>query len=282
MTTRRKFLALSAGAVGAFALVPLKLRAARHPLGLQLYTLRKQAESDLPKTLSEIRSVGYDEVELYWDVYSHPAAELERMLADAGLQAPSGHFDYNGLDTKLDYAKALGLRYVVCPMLPQKMWSSADAFSRAAEQFNRWGEQVQKLGMAFGFHNHNYEFRRFGERTGLDILMANSDPKLVKLEMDCYWVTQAGSDPVALFDKYGSRICMLHLKDRKPGFAPSQSMDQKAAHFAEFGTGSIDWKPILAKANALGVEHYFVEQDEIAIDPIESIRISYQNARKLV
>jgi sugar phosphate isomerase/epimerase len=282
MKTRREFLALSAGVVGSLSIAPAELRAARQGIGFQVYTLRKQAEADLPKTLSEIRSARYDEVELYWNVYSHPARELKRMLSDAGLTAPSGHFDYSGLESKLDYAKELDVQYVVCPILPEKMRTSADEFSRAAEQFNRWGEQVQKLGMIFAFHNHNYEFRRFGDRTGLEILMQKSDADLVKLEMDCYWVVEAGNDPVGLLNKYGPRIRMLHLKDRKPGFATSQTLDDKSKHFTEFGTGTIHWQPIFAKAKAVGVEHYFVEQDDIDGDPIESIRTSYKNARKLI
>lgn len=282
MLTRRNFLFLTGGAAGVLALGDRALGASKQPVGLQLYTLRQQAEKDLPKTLAEIRKVGYDEVELYWDVYNHPAAELSRMLKDAGLKAPSGHFNYDGIESKIDYAKQLGLQYVVCPMLPPNMWNSGDDFKRAAERFNKIGEEVKKAGMTFGFHNHNYEFRRFGNQTGLEILMGNSDPKLVKLEMDCYWVTQAGSDPLALMNKYGERIRMLHLKDRKAGFPSTQTLNAAAGHFAEFGTGSIQWAPILAKAKAIGVQHYFIEQDEIAGDPIASIRTSYQNARKML
>ncbi len=280
MNTRREFLTFSMMAIAA-----AKLRAQspkRQPIGLQLYTVRKQAEADLPKTLAEVRRAGYDEVELYWNVYSHSAAELRRMLGDAALVAPSGHFDYDGLESKLDYAHEVGVKYVICPMLPKTMWTSAKGFQDAAEQFNKWGAQVRAGGMTFGFHNHNYEFRQFGQETGFDILMKNTDPKLVKLEMDCYWVTQAGRDPVAMLNEYGDRIRMLHLKDRKTGFAPSQELNQAAQHFTEFGTGSIKWEPILAKAKALGVEHYFIEQDEMERPPMESIRISLENARKLV
>lgn len=282
MLTRRNFLALTGGAAGVLALGERAFASSKQPIGLQLYTVRTQAEKDLPKTLGEVRQAGYDEVELYWDVYSHPAAELTRMLKDAGLKAPSGHFNYEGIESKIDYAKQLGLQYVICPMLPPTMWNSADDFKKAAENFNKIGEEVKKAGMTFGFHNHNYEFRRFGNQTGLEILMGNSDPKLVKLEMDCYWVTQAGSDPVGLMNKYGQRVRMLHLKDRKAGFPPSQTLNAAAGHFAEFGTGSIKWAPILAKAKQLGVEHYFIEQDVIQGDPIASIRTSYQNARKML
>jgi sugar phosphate isomerase/epimerase len=280
MKTRREFLALSIGAVAATS-----LRAQighRRKLGLQLYTVRRQAEQDLPKTLAAVKAAGYEEVELYWNVYSHPSAELKRMLRDAGLTAPSGHFDYDGLDGKLEYARDVGVRYVICPMLPKQMWSSAKGFHDAADQFNRWGEKVRRLGLTFGFHNHNYEFKQFGTQTGFDILMKNTDPATVKLEMDCYWVTQAGRDPLAILDEYKDRVRMLHLKDRKPGFPPSTTLDKSAEHFAEFGTGSIKWKPILEKASSVGVEHYFVEQDETERPVMESIHISAENAKKLL
>ena len=196
MITRRDFLQLSAAGVGAVALSRFSLAAnTRIPLGVQLYTVREQAEQDLGAVLAHISMIGYNEVETYWNVYTHPAKKLRSMIVDNGLSVPSGHFDYDGLESKLEYAKELGVQYMICPMLPKDMWTSADGFKKAAAQFNTWGEQVQKLGMQFGFHNHNYEFQKFGNTTGFDILTQEADPKLVCLEMDCYWITQAGQDP---------------------------------------------------------------------------------------
>ena len=137
--------------------------AAHRPLGVQLYTVRDQAARDLPSVLERIRKIGYQEVETYWDVYGHPAVELRRMISDHGLRVPSGHFDYAGLESKIEYAKTLGVEYMICPMLPETMWGDLDGFKRAAGQFNIWGEKVHQAGMKFGFHNHNYEFLRFGD-----------------------------------------------------------------------------------------------------------------------
>jgi sugar phosphate isomerase/epimerase len=282
MKTRREFLTLTLAGCASLAVSGKLGAAVRQPVGLQLYTLREMAESDLPKTLQHIRAAGYDEIELYWSVYKHPAPELKRMISEHGLTAPSGHFDYDGIETKLDYAKELDVENVICPMLPRQQWNSAEGFREAAKKFNQWGAQVQKLGMKFGFHNHNYEFRKFGDKTGLEILMAETDPKLVQLEMDCYWVTQAGSDPVALMDLYKDRVRMLHIKDRRAGFATSQQMGEAAEHFAEVGTGSIHWQPIIAKAKSIGVKHFFVEQDTIVGDPIQSVKTSYTHARQLL
>ena len=277
MVTRRDFLQLTAAGVGTLALRNVSLAAnTRIPLGVQLYTVREQAESDLGAVLAHISMIGYAEVETYWNVYTHPAKKLRSMIVDNGLSVPSGHFNYDGLDTKLDYAKELGVQYVICPMLPKDMWTSADGFKKAAAQFNIWGEQVQKLGMQFGFHNHNYEFQKFGNTTGFDILTQNADPKLVCLEMDCYWITQAGQDPVAMLKKYGSRIQLLHLKDREAGFPTTQMLSPDAEHITEVGSGTIDWKAVITTAEQTGVKYYFVERDNGSTPAFESLRRSYQ------
>ncbi len=256
--------------------------AKHHPLGLQLYTIREQAEKDLPPVLKALHQIGYKEVELYWDVYNHPAKELRKMLADNNLNAPSGHFNYDGFETRLDYAGELGVNYVICPMLPKTMWTSLDGFREAADQLNLWGAEVRNRRMQFGFHNHNYEFRDFGGTTGWDVLMERTDPKLVCWEMDCYWITQAGKDPVEMMTKHADRIRMLHLKDRKPGFPTSQSLDEAAEHFTEVGAGTLDWKAILATAKTVGIDHYFVERDNGTTPAIESLRISFNNLQKML
>jgi sugar phosphate isomerase/epimerase len=276
MVNRREFLAGSAAILGCVAVNGFAA-AKTHSLGVQLYTVRDEAEKDLPKVLQAIHQIGFSEVETYWNVYTHPAAELKKMISDHGLTVHSGHFNYEGLEQKLDYAKTLGVTYVICPMLPKDMWTSLDGFKKAADQFNIWGDKIQKMGMQFGFHNHNYEFRKFGDTTGFETLMSRSDPKLVALEMDCYWITQAGQDPVKMMDKLGRRVKALHLKDRKAGFAPSQELNEAAQHFTPVGTGTIDYKAVLAAADRNGVKRLFVEQDFSEGPPIEALRTSYKN-----
>jgi sugar phosphate isomerase/epimerase len=283
MVSRRDFLQLSAAGLGTLALSDLAFAAIKpFPVGVQLYTVREQAEKDLNAVLAHISMIGYKEVETYWNVYTHPAKKLRSMIVDNGMSVPSGHFDYDGLESKLDYAKELGVQYVVCPMLPKDMWTSADGFKRAADQFNKWGEQVQKMGMQFGFHNHNYEFQKFGNMTGFDILTQNTDPKLVCLEMDCYWITQAGQDPVAMLKKFGSRIQLLHLKDRQPGFPTTQILGPDAEHITEVGSGTINWKAVIETGQQTGVKHFFVERDNGSTPPFESLRISYNYLSKLM
>ena len=277
MHSRRDFLRSGLSVVGSLAASRhLFGGAPPHPrLGVQLYTVRRQAESDLAPLLKQIHAIGYDEVETYWNVYSHPAKKLRQMILDAGLKVPSGHFDYAGLPAKLDYASELGVSFVICPILPENLRNTVDDFRRTADQFNQWGERARSLGIRFGFHNHNYEFRQLGGTTGFDVLVERTDPKLVCFEMDCYWAAQAGWDPVAMLQKLGKRVRMLHLKDRRGGFPPSQELNKAAEHFTEVGNGTIDWKRVLTAAEQLEVQHLFVEQDESKRPPLESLRISY-------
>ncbi len=280
MPNRREFLQLSIAAASSLA-APRLFAAERRSLGVQLYTVRHQADRNLPAVLEAVRKIGYSTVETYWDIYNHPAPELRRMIADQGLKVPSGHFNYDGLESKIDYAKALGVEYIICPMLPESMWFTLDGYKKAADQFNIWGENIHQAGMQFGFHNHNYEFRRFGDTTGWDTMMQRSDPKLVCIEMDCYWITQAGGDPLQMFQQYGDRIKLLHLKDRKPSFPTTQIKNAAAEHFTEVGAGTIHWPDILATAEKNGVKHMFVERDSGDLPAMESLRISYQNLQKI-
>lgn len=282
MVNRRDFIRYVAGALPLVAFEGKQAWAAKHiPIGLQLYTVRSLVQGDLPELLKKIHSIGYEEVETAGAVYQHPAAELRQMIVDAGLRVPSGHFDYNGFADKLDYAKQLGLQWAVCPIIPRQQWS-LEGFRTAAKQFNEWGRLAKDKGMRFAFHNHDYEFRSVGTKTGYDVLIEETDPGLVYFEIDCYWVAQSGNDPLQLLRRLGKRAPLLHLKDRKPGFPPSYEMNAASAHFTEVGHGNIAWTPILDTAEKLGVEHYFVEQDETDGPPLESIAASYKYLRTLL
>jgi sugar phosphate isomerase/epimerase len=283
MHSRRDFLKTSLAAVAASTLANSAWAAAGPPIGLQLYSVRNQAQGDLPALLKKLREIGYDEVETYWNLYTHPATELRKMITDAGMTVPSGHFDYEKVESSFDYAHQLGVKYMVCPILPENMRNAGlDVFKRVAENLNKWGEQAQKAGFRFAYHNHNYEFQKYGDTDGYQTLLANTDPKLVWFEMDCYWVTQAGHDPVQMMKSVGKRVRLLHIKDRLPNFPTSQTLGKPAEHFTEVGTGTLDFKAIAAQARAIGVEHYFVEQDEISKPVFESLTTSYNNAKKLL
>lgn len=283
MQTRRRFLrnaaamapAIAMAGRGAWALEPV-------PLGVQLFTVRKEAERNLPKVLDEIRKIGYQEVETYAGLYTFSADALRHMVDEAGLKAPSGHFNYDDLGTRFNYAAEMGLEWMVCSMISPSMWGSLAGFRTAAKQFNLWGKRAKERGMRFAFHNHDYEFRPQNGTTGYEVLMSETDPELVFFEVDCYWVAQGGHDPVTLMKKLGPRLKMLHLKDRAAGVPISYDMGPESAHFVPIGQGTLDWKAILAEGERLGVEHYFVEQDETKGPEIQAVRESFEYLRKLV
>ena len=283
MYNRRSFLAAGAAALATSSLSRAALAAAPSPqaFGLQLYTVRKDIQADTPGVLATVRKIGYRSVETFAAQYSRPAKELRQMISDADLLLPSTHFGYADLGQKFDYAKELGAKYIVVGAPPFQKANSADAFKEFAAQYNQWGQEAVKYGLEFGFHNHNIEFQSFDGVTGLEILMKETDPKLVKWQMDCYWVTQAGENPLAMIHKYGKRLQTLHFKDRKPG-APTSAKPGAPTHFTEVGTGTIDFKAIWTAASALHIPYFFVEQDQTEIPPLESIKISYDNLKKIL
>lgn len=283
MLTRRKFLGGAAAGMAVAALgAEAFAKAAGRPLGVQLYTVRALVQSDLPGTLAAIRKIGYQNVEAFAAEYKMSAKDLRRAITDAGLAVPSGHFGYDDLGSRFDYAKELGVEYVICSSIPKSVANSADGYKRAAEQYNAWGAKAKSMGLKFGFHNHNTEFQSFGGVTGFEVLMKNTDPALVHWQMDCYWVAQAGHDPVKLFRQYGARMASLHLKDRKPNVSTSVDTGADSAHFTEVGNGTLDWPTILRLAEKFDLRYMFVEQDQTDRPPLESLQISYTNLRKFL
>jgi sugar phosphate isomerase/epimerase len=283
MPTRREFVTSAGAALTALTLAPRAFgkNIDRH-LGVQLYTVRSLVDKDLPGTLAAIRKIGYRTVETYVAEYKMPAKELRQAILDAGLIVPSAHFGYNDFGTRLEYAKELGAECAVCSSVPESVGNSADGFKHASDQYNAWGEQARSMGLKFGFHDHDTEFKEFDGVTGFDLLMRYTDPKIVQWQMDCYWVTQAGRDPVELLRKYGPRMQSLHLKDRKPNAPTSTDTGPGSQHFAEVGMGTLDWPDILRLAKQFHVPNMYVEQDVTERPPLESLQISYTNLMKFL
>lgn len=255
------------------------------PVGLQLYTVRDQCVKDFEGTIKQIAAIGYKQVEVY-DFYGKTAAEARKLLDDNGLKAPSGHWLLSVLQKKLEKsiedAKTVGCEYMVMPIVENPTdRRTLDQYKRLAASYNKFGEQSKKAGLQFAYHNHNYEFQTIDGKLVLDYLMAEVDPELVKFELDCFWVTHAGHDPVALFEKYPGRFPMLHIKDLKAGNPDTTELDARMGLFAEVGSGTIDWKRIFAAAPKGGLKHYFVEQDFCERPPLESIKMSFDYLSKL-
>jgi sugar phosphate isomerase/epimerase len=241
-------------------------------VGVQLYTVRDQMKADFAGTIEKVAKIGYREVE-FAGYFDNPPKEVKSLLDKNGLTAPSAHIDYEHITTKLpeviEAAKVVGHQYIVCPWMPEELRGDADGWKRVAQSLNKAGVDIKKAGMQLAYHNHNFEFKDFNGKLGYDILLAEADPNLVKMEMDLYWTTKASADPLKYFAKHPGRFPLVHVKD----------MD-KSGDFAEVGSGTIDWKPIFAKSQQAGIKHYFVEQDQ-SKDPFASIKASYDYLHNL-
>jgi sugar phosphate isomerase/epimerase len=289
MMNRRDFLRRASMGVTAAALasrVPEFLLANPYgkPIGLQLYTLRDQLEKDVTGTLKQVAALGYKDVEIY-SLYGKAAAEFSQILKDNGITASSGHYLLPSLKTnwqkQLDDATTLGLQYMVLAILDAKDRQSFDDFKRLAELLAKTAETTKKAGIQFCYHNHNFEFKKYADTTAYEYLLKTLDPNLIKFEMDCFWVTHAGQDPVEYFKKYPGRFPLLHIKDMKDKPAPTQELDAKMGLFAPVGHGTIDWTRIFKAAREGGMEHYYVEQDYCEQSPLLAVKMGYDFLHKL-
>jgi len=226
-------------------------------------------QKDVDGTLARIAEIGYNEVE-FAGYFGRTPAQIRAALDANHLSAPSAHIDLpasnDAWSKTLDTASAMGHQWVVVPSLDASVGRSLDGWQKMAERFNGLGTRAQERGLRFAFHNHAAEFTPVGDGTGLDVLISQTDPKLVDFEMDIYWVVKGGADPIALIDKYPHRFPLMHVKDASA--APGLAM-------MDVGKGTIDFARIFARADTSGMQHTFVEHDE-AVDPIESARSSYR------
>jgi len=259
---RRSFvaeLAALALVVGASAqsCAPTAVRRRSWPLGVQLYTVRRELERDFERTLERIASMGYAEVEFagYFDSHARAVASS---LRQAGLDAPSGHFPLESLDNwdeTLEFASEVGHRYVVIPWVPPERRAGSRAYRELARAFNEAGARARRSGIRLAYHNQEYDFTPADGALPFDLLLAETDPELVEFQLDVYWMVKGGQDPLHYLRGRPGRFPMLHLKDSSG--APEHRM-------MEVGSGTIDWPAILNRGSEAGVRHLFVEHDEPA------------------
>ena len=236
-------------------------------IGLQLYTLRSLMADDVPGTLRAVAEIGYREVELA-GLYGLAPRAMRRHLETAGLSAPSGHVDLARLraEPQLVFAEALALghRYVTVPSIPGRE-RTPEGYRRVAADLERAGARARDEGLVVAYHNHDFELAPLeGGRSGWDILLEETDPELVKMQMDVFWAVNGGADPVAYLRAHPGRFTMVHAKDRTAG-----------GDMAAVGEGVIDFAAVLEAAFDAGVEHVFVEHDRPE-DPLASVRRSYR------
>lgn len=291
MTTRRSFLKSSAVYSASLLVAPSLLNYNHKYIGLQLYTVRDAMQSDPAATLAHVAKIGYNSVEgaTYTGsqkFYGMEPAAFSRLLKQNGLIMPSSHYRLgeektngetakgtmmSGWDKAIDDAAAVGIKYMVCAYLSEQERGGLDHYKKLADDFNKAGEMCKKAGIQFCYHNHAFEFDKQDGKFPYEVLLENTDKNNVKMEMDLYWVTKAGQDPIALINKHPGRFPLWHVKD----------MDKTPEkNFAEVGNGSIDFKKIFKSADKAGVKYFFVEQDKTPGDPFVSITQSITYIKK--
>lgn len=270
-----------AGALGGLCMTKSNLMASiatmrkLSKVGLQLYTVRRELEKDFEGTLAKVAALGFSEVE-FAGYFNRTPEQVKSVLAKNNLAAPSVHTLpaglRNNLQQTIDAAKTIGHQYVVCAYLLPEERKSLDDYKRLAELFNAAGERLKKAGLQFCFHNHDFEFTPIDDKIPYDVILAGTDSKAVKMELDLYWITKAGQSPAKYFSIYPGRFPLVHVKD----------MDATPKRFfTEVGRGTIDFKEIFADSDKAGIKHYFVEQDETPGSPFASIKMSIDYLKQL-
>jgi len=235
------------------------------PVGLQLYSLREEFKKDVPGTLDEVKRFGFEYAELD-GTYKLPTEEYKAMLAARGIQGIGMHFPFERLRGDAEgvarEAKALGLKYVGCAWIPHQGPFTEKTCRETAAVFNQTGEIMAKHGLKFYYHVHGYEFEPYEQGTLFDLLMSATKPEWVSYEMDIFWVVYPGQDPVKLFEKYGKRWELVHLKDMKKGTptGPQAPWPDVSTNVPQ-GSGQIEMVPLLRAAKRAGVKWYFIEDE---------------------
>ena len=286
---RRTFLGTATTVTAATLLTSRLGWAAEHKIdkvGVQLYTVRDLMKDDFDGTIAKVAQAGYKEVE-FAGYFGRTGQQVREVCQKNGLDPVSTHVQYDELDDKfpsvIETSKTIGLKYIVCPWIPEELRKSPDIWKQAAEKFNRCGELSSKAGMQFAYHNHWFEFLPTGGKLPYDELLKMCDAKLVKMEMDLCWITAAGGDPLKYFNQYPGRFPLVHVKDLKtlPKISTGGAQNfGDTVDLTEVGSGTIDWKRIFAQSEKGGIKHYIVEHDHPK-QPIESIRASYEYLSKL-
>jgi sugar phosphate isomerase/epimerase len=270
---RREFLKTSAFATAGVLSLPTFLAAGKKgkAIGLQLYSLRDTIPNDPKGILQKVASFGYKELEAYsynnGKIFGMAYSEFASYAKSLGMKIVSGHYGLDQIqgDTwqkAVADAKGAGMEYMVVPYIQDKDRTSIDDYKKIIENLNKAGEVCNKNGIRFGYHNHAFEFETIDGQIPFDLMLKDLDPKKVSMEMDIFWVVNAGHDPIKYFEKYPGRFEQWHVKD----------MDKSDRNRnADVGTGTIDYKPIFAKAKLSGMKHFYVEQESYPGAPIDSV-----------
>jgi sugar phosphate isomerase/epimerase len=293
-TSRRTFIQTSLAAA-AVSTLPAAVLAQRKlgPIGVQLYSVRDLMKADVGGTLARMAAIGFTEVE-FAGLFDQEPKAVRALLDKHGLTAPAAHVDWATVETRLPEtlaaARILGHRFLIVPWIGEAERKQPDIWKKAADLFNKAGKESQAAGVQFAYHQHGFEFvpsAALGGKLPYDYLLDNTDPALVKMELDICWTVAAEQDPVAYFKKHPGRFPLVHVKDWLKDGTPSKAYEgalgpgtKFTGQMANVGSGSIDWKRTFSAAETGGVKHYIVEHDNPK-SPLDDLRASYLYLRNL-
>ncbi|MCK4276378.1 MAG: sugar phosphate isomerase/epimerase [Phycisphaerae bacterium] len=242
-------------------------------IAAQLYTVREftQTPEDIVETMKKVAAMGYEAVQLSAVGPMEPS-ELREVCDGEGLTVCATHVDYEQMrdepEIVIEQHQILGCEHTAIGGLPEE-YRGADGFARFAREASVVAERLVQGGLTFSYHNHSFELEKFGDRTGLQILYEESDPRYFTAEIDTYWIQHGGGSPVVWIDKLQGRLPLLHLKD--------MTMQGHEQIMAEVGEGNLDWPGINEAAEKAGCVYAAVEQDTCPGDPFDSLELSYKN-----
>ncbi|QQS46082.1 MAG: sugar phosphate isomerase/epimerase [Acidobacteriota bacterium] len=272
---RRNFLTTATGGALA-ALAPDAFSAERlNKIGVQLYTVRNEMAKDFDGSLRKIAGLGYKQVE-FAGYYNRDPKQIRALLDSLGLEAPAAHVPLRdireSLPRAIETARIIGHRYLICPYLMENERKTLDQYREYAALFNKAGEECRKAGIQFGYHNHDFEFMPIEGKMPFELLLAETNLKLVKIELDLYWTVKAGHKPIEFMKKHPGRFVAFHVKD----------MDaSEKGFFTEVGRGVINFGEIFQAGRKAGVELFIVEQDQTPGSPFDSLKVSYDYLNNL-
>lgn len=238
----------------------------KQQLGIQLYTFREQMASDPEGTLEKIAAIGIKKIETARSQKGHyyglGPQGMKKACKSLGMKLVSGHVHLDDQWEKtMEEAVLSGQDYLICSSMPSN-GQTMDNYKKVAEAFNKAGESCKKMGLRFGYHNHEYEFEEDQGEVLYDILLKETEANLVHMELDLGWVVVAGKDPLDYFRRFPGRFPLWHLKD----------MDMVKKESTEFGNGGLNIAAMMANTKESGVKHIFIEQEEYASTPLESMK----------
>jgi len=301
MMNRRSFLKNTA-VIAASGIIPVYQATAQSiglkKIGIQLFSLPKLLEKDFRSAIKMLAQMGYKEVELYgpfpfsadsakegWKAitpmlgfsgsgyFGHSSQEVKAILKEYGIKASSIHTDLETLQTRIEQlgeaGDELGFKYVGLPAIPEEKRKTLDDYKIMADEFNKIGEQAKSVGLKFAYHNHGYGLKEIDGKIPLNIILDQTDPRLVVFELDIFWTTAGGADPLTYLEAYPKRYHLMHVKDMKEkvqfsgdGGKPSEWIEL-FPYMTTAGNGVMDLQSIIAGGKKMGVKHFYVEQDMV-------------------